>query len=63
MKKTLSILLALAMLLTLCAVPALAEEQKTLSLAWAPLTVVNQFCDWSETPFVKAWEAKTGVKL
>lgn len=63
MKKTLSILLALAMLLTLCAVPAMAEEQKTISLAWAPLPVVNEFCDWSETPFVKAWEAQTGVKL
>lgn len=64
MKKMLSILLSLAMLCTLlAALPASAEEQKTLTVAWTQHPVVSSYGDWSETPFIKAWQEQTGVKL
>lgn len=64
MKKMLSILLSLAMLCTLlAAMPASAEEQKTLTVAWTQHPVVSSYGDWSETPFIKAWQEQTGVKL
>ena len=64
MKKMLSILLSLAMLCTLlAALPASAEEQKTLTLAWGEYSQVSAFGPWAETPFIKAWEANTEIKL
>ena len=63
MKKVLSVLLTLAMLCTLCAMPALAEGEKTLTIAWAPLAVVTAQGEWDEMPFIKAWQEQTGIKL
>ena len=57
MKKMLSILLSLAMLCTLlAALPASAEEQKTLTLAWSQYDAITAFGPWEETPFIKEWE-------
>lgn len=64
MKKTLSILMALAMLCTLfAALPASAQEQKTLTLAWSQYDAITAFGPWEETPFIKEWEKQTGVEV